>query len=250
MKKLISTNLIIFAIIFILLEVCVRVFSPEYIGNIQSSTITGKFHKYYLEIEGSKNRVPSPDYSLGNFKNKDVFIVVGRSLTDGNSISYEDIYWVRFIRMLNLITQKNYHAFGITDFETAQEETVINATAKQLESMDSSIKHILFNFTFTSIKPKSKEREAELWKENIKHHPLQRRFGEIRYKYFHYSALMSFLQINFKPLVHKRSGTCEERGLDALGEYSWTLGNKSLKEESESLWKIFENKIGSIKKNG
>ena len=248
MKKLIVTSLIILAAIFILLEVCVRIFSPEYVGNIQSSTITGGYHRYNLEMGGGQNRVPNPDYSLENFKNKEIFLIVGRSITDGNSTPYEDIYWVQFMRMLNLITNKNYHAFGITDYDNGQPEDAINTTAKELESVGSSIKHILFNFTFTSVKPEDKKRMAELWKENIKHLPLQRRFGILRYKYFHYSALMNLLQINIKPLLHKRSGTCEERGLDALGEYSWTLGNKSLKGESESLWKTFENKIEAIKK--
>jgi len=247
MKKLFLINLIILASIFLILELSVRIVAPEYIGNIQSETITGEYKYYKTPMGENIIRVPHPDFSIEDIKDKNVFFIFGRSLTHGYSTSYEDIYWVKFSRMLNLISNKELQALAITDFKHGRESSIIDAIEKKLELSGSSIKHVLFNFNFTTIKPTDPNRINDLWKQNIKHHPLQKKFASFRFKYFHYSALMNLLQINIKPMAHKLSGTCTERGIDALGAYSWTVGSKPLRKESETAWKEFEKRIEDIK---
>lgn len=62
-----------------------------------------------------------------------------------------------------------------------------------------------------------------------------------------YSVFMRVVQHLGGQLMRKRSGSCEERGLDALGPYTWTFGSRGFKEESERQWKEFEAQLLSVR---
>ena len=49
-------------------------------------------------------------------------------------------------------------------------------------------------------------------------------------------------------MKRKTSGTCSERGMHALGRYSYSYGSQKYLEESKLAWKHFEEKLQSLKK--
>lgn len=44
-------------------------------------------------------------------------------------------------------------------------------------------------------------------------------------------------------LQRRTTGSCEERGLDALGPYTWTFGARPFRTEAEALWQDFEERL-------
>jgi hypothetical protein len=112
-----------------------------------------------------------------------------------------------------------------------------------------SIKYIVYQFNFNDIMPFD---QADL-KEGahltgIEHTALFNKFQTFRYKYLNRSVLFRVIQHYAGILKMKRSGTCEERGYDALTWYTWTFRAKPFKEQSDILWDKFTISLEELKK--
>jgi hypothetical protein len=60
-----------------------------------------------------------------------------------------------------------------------------------------------------------------------------------RYEYLNHSVLFRLTQHYAGRLARKTSGTCQARGLDALGPYTWSHGSEPFLADSEELWAQF-----------
>ncbi len=56
-----------------------------------------------------------------------------------------------------------------------------------------------------------------------------------RYKYLNQSVLFRVSQHYAGQLARKTTGTCLDRGLDALGPYTWSFGSTAYLNESNAL---------------
>ena len=72
--------------------------------------------------------------------------------------------------------------------------------------------------------------------------------NKLRANYLNYSGFLRVMQHYAGILSRNTSGSCQERGLDALGQYTYSFGSIGFEKESKILWKIFENFILEMNK--
>ena len=69
---------------------------------------------------------------------------------------------------------------------------------------------------------------------------------KVRREYLNHSTFLRVLQHYAGIFARNKSGKCENRKLDALGQYTYTFGSKGFEKESQVLWELFENHIVKI----
>jgi hypothetical protein len=176
-------------------------------------------------------------------------LVYGDSITNGFGTAYEDVYWSKMQRLMNLFYDKPLKIIPLSNQGHSAKDIFIAFQALVPKAkIETNIEAILYQFNQNDITPHGNKDIKRFWKKNLKYHPLQRAFGRFRYKYLHRSVFFNMVFSNVRLFLHDRSGTCEERGIDALGSYSWTFGSRKFKEESENLWKEFSETLGKMKK--
>lgn len=70
--------------------------------------------------------------------------------------------------------------------------------------------------------------------------------NQFRYNYLNRSEFLKFLQSKASILRKKSNGSCEERGIDALGPYTYAYKAKGYENESNVVWSKFEKTLHSI----
>jgi len=106
-----------------------------------------------------------------------------------------------------------------------------------INSQDSTVKQPSWGDTTESVK---ETEESKVNNDiNIQYSTWFKVFARWRSEFLNYSVFLRTAQHYAGMIIRKKSGTCEERGLDALGPYTWTLGSRKYSEESALLWQIF-----------
>jgi hypothetical protein len=275
--KSILATLLATMLLFTGLEVCSRIFFPEFKDQIHSYQKTlGK--NYYLSnvVPG---RVPYPEY-LSNL-NKPLVLILGDSISHGYGKAYEDIYWVRLQRLMQLELGDNAPEFISLSYygnQLSDSMTELQSFIKKNQSV--KISEIIYQFNFNDIVPEAYSR-ATLHKKiepkdqsnvdinnqdtnvkqpslgnssesvnkakeskanndiNIQYSAWFKVFARWRSEFLNYSVFLRTAQHYAGMIIRNKSGTCEERGLDALGPYTWTFGSRKYSDESALLWQNF-----------
>jgi len=281
--KSILASLLATLLFFAGLEITSRLWFPEFRGEIHTSEKTLGVN-YFLS-KYVPGRVPYSDFLIN--LNKPLVLILGDSISHGYGQAYEDIYWVRLQRLMQLelgaqapeFISLSYYGNNLSD-STNELKTFFH------EHEEAKISEIIYQFNFNDIVPEAYSR-AGLHKEsdaistsitkvavpvNNKDHPsvlstnsvdtasnnteesefnLSRNdwFKKLslwRSKYLNYSVFMRVAQHYAGAIVRKKSGTCEVRGLDALGPYTWTFGSRKYAKESEILWQNFAEALKQL----
>jgi lysophospholipase L1-like esterase len=239
-------------------ELIARLAYPEFSGHIHSSSQTFG-QKFYL-AKNPTIRVPTPGHDP-SFQ-KPLIIILGDSVSQGYGSAYEDIYWAKAQRLLGLqlgeqaptIVSLSYIGNNLNDSVRVLRNFLI-------QHPDATVKKVIYQFNFNDILPEYYSREAvqalKIREENRAKAnainppnpnrpspaPRQLSFSEKmtawRYEYLNHSVLFRLTQHYAGRLARKTSGTCQERGLDALGPYTWSYGSAPFLTESEELWVQF-----------
>jgi hypothetical protein len=107
----------------------------------------------------------------------------------------------------------------------------------------------MYQFNFNDITPfGNSEIKAGEHLKGIEHTHLFAKIAILRSKYLNRSVFLRVLQYYAGILKLKTKGTCQERGYDALKEYTWSYGSKPFQAESKKLWNTFENALKKFKK--
>jgi lysophospholipase L1-like esterase len=205
-------------------------------------------------------RVPAPDYDP-SFE-KPLIIILGDSVSQGYGAAYEDIYWAKAQRLLRLqlgeqaptIVSLSYIGNNLNDSTRVLRNFLIQHPKAIVEK-------VIYQFNFNDILPEYYSREAmqalKIREENRakanainppnpnRPNPAARQlsFSEKmtawRYEYLNHSVLFRLTQHYAGRLARKTSGTCQARGLDALGPYTWSHGSEPFLADSEELWAQF-----------
>jgi hypothetical protein len=267
---MVRASLIISAISLILiflLELTARLIFPEFKGHIHSSQTT--LGQRFFMSKSFPIRIPSIDHTL-KFE-RPLVIVLGDSISHGYGMAYEDIYWVRLQERLNLrlgdqapeIVSLSYGGNNLNDSQIA----IKNFLAMTPSAV---ISNIIYQFNFNDIVPEAYGRsslQANSRQDNAGdvHQQSQREVHTInnsssvtsqvlktltswRYKYLNHSVLFRVTQHYAGQLKRKTTGTCEERGIDALGPYTWAFGSTNYLSESNALWESFSSALADLKK--
>jgi hypothetical protein len=246
--KVILVNLIILMVLFGLAELTFRVLYPEFTNDIHSSGMTFGRKMHTSRFYGIDMRVPYEAYNIEVKKDVPIMLILGDSITMGYGNSYEEMYQHRLERLLNInsrIKVISLAGYGNGLFDIAKElEQLLSRSGHKL-----NIKYIVYQFNFNDITPFN----AEALKKGdhlagIENTDLFFKIARLRYKYLNHSTFMRVLQYYAGRIIRKTHGTCEERGFDALGQYTWTFGCKPYKSRSEELWKEFDKSVLEVKK--
>lgn len=255
-------NTLIIAALTLLLIACLEIFTrlafPEFSGHIHSSSQSFG-QKFYL-AKNPTMRVPAPDYDP-SFE-KPLIIILGDSVSQGYGAAYEDIYWEKAQRLLKL--QLGEQAPTIVSLSYIGNN--LNDSVRVLRNFlnqhpNAIVDKVIYQFNYNDILPENYSREAvdklKIREDNRAKAnatgtsnpsrpnptPRQLSFSEKmtawRYEYLNHSVLFRLTQHYAGRLTRKTSGTCEVRGIDALGPYTWSYGSAPFLAESEQLWAQF-----------
>ena len=257
LKKIFSQLAFIF-ILFVILELISIKLFPEYSQNQKYKKLTnsnkknlsiiqkGKYQHFEL-IEGLKIRSDKNDIKkkLAD-KNKKIWIF-GDSITGGYGLKYSDTFFYLLEKILNTNEQK-FKVFPISRNAGTFEDLV--SIVQNSKDIFGENDYIISQFTYMDIAPPQNI--------NKNQNPIQSKSGifkkisstinEFRFEYLHESTFIRVLTHYASIMKRKTSGTCSERGMHALGRYSYSYGSQKYLEESKLAWTHFEERLQSLKK--
>lgn len=252
-SKITFINLIVLLLIFSILEIISRLLYPSLVGEVFKNPkreFENGLTRGIVFWEGKFNqntRLSRVSHKEANINNSNpLFIILGDSISGGFGSAYEDIYWTRLQRKYDLdkrnkdkITFLSIGSYGnnLEDSDRQLNEFINN-------NNNSKIKYIFYQFNFNDVMPFSKQ---DIKAAESKKSPFLK-FSEIRYQYLNRSTFLRILQFYSTSLFRKTKGSCDERGLDAMGSYTWTFANKTFKKESMKFWENYENNLINISK--
>lgn len=253
-------------ILIFVLELAARMIFPDFKRHLHASNIT--LGKQFYMSKDFPIRVPAFDHTL-TF-DRPLLLVLGDSISHGYGMAYEDIYWAQLQRRLDLrlgarapqIVSLSYGGNNLNDSRLAVQRFLAAAP-------NSNITKIIYQFNFNDILPDAYGRLAlqESGRpdavKSTGHYPqndtkigssythgtpqLLKSLTRWRYEYLNHSVLFRVSQHYAGQLARKTTGTCDKRGLDALGPYTWSFGSAKYLDESNLLWDSFANALTDLK---
>ena len=248
--KIILINLISLTFIFLFLEVISRVLFPQNINEvfrradeIDKKGLTRGITFWEGKFNGNTklNRISHNGAEVNT--DSPLFIILGDSVSAGFGSAYEDIYWVKLQRIYDLdpLNQNKILFLSLGGYGNNLQDS--DKTLNEFITKNkNTIKYIFYQFNFNDVTPFLKK---DLKAVEAKRSPLLK-FSEFRYQYLNKSVFLRLSQMYLAPFARKTNGSCKERGLDAMGGYTWTFGHESFRKESLELWEKFENNLKRI----
>lgn len=258
-------------VLFSLIEIIARLTYPEFSGQIHSATKTLGVN-YHL---ASPTPIRTPFKGASINLEKPMIIVIGDSISHGYGMAYEDIYWVRLQRMMQMeLGSKAPEFVSLSYYGNDLQDSIIQLEKFIAQHKKAIVKEIVYQFNFNDIVPEAYGRQAlqetyqvkksastsTVEKDNKKEVQntaelssysdvnWSKKFAIWRSEYINYSVFLRVAQHFAGKLVRKTSGECGVRDLNALGPYTWTYGSEKYAEESDVLWKNFDLALEHLKK--
>lgn len=246
-----------FIILFFVIELISIKLFPEYSRNQIYKSVSNKDNKNYIRIVKSNYhkyqyfkglQVRSNMYENLNFnENNNSIWIFGDSVTNGFGLKYTDTFYANLNRILD-ISNLRYNILAVSEYGNNLTNIVdiINKNKNVFKKKD----FLIFQFNYNDILPKEYiENNKFLVKSNpSKLRKLISYFDSFRFAYLHQSTFFRVLTHYASIFSKKTKGSCDTRGLDALGEYTFSYGSKNFVEKSNEAWSEFEKKIISLKK--
>jgi len=226
------------------IELLARALFPQMAGHIVSSTETRGKTFHVDATSGVKMRVPRPGHASDAAVARRVLLVMGDSISFGFGLAFHDIYWQRWQRMLDLREDDPIRIISPAYMG--------NNFANNTESIrrfvelfaDREIVGIVYQFNFNDILPF----RAEAIRDAVQLTPLQQTLMEFRIRYLNLSVAQKVAAHYLNRVrLGLRPTDCNELGVDALGEYTYTYGAKGFEAISTELWQSFADKVAEIR---
>lgn len=182
-----------------------------------------------------------------NKKYKNTIWFFGDSVTNGYGVSYEDAYYSVFQKKLENVIKYNIFASGQYGNNFKVNNSFIEKIKENLIPGDK----IIYQFNYNDLNDLGKNNSLLTDDEIPSRSNLMKiinKTNKFRYRYLNNSSFFQMLQHYASIMVRNTNGTCEERGLDALGPYTYSYFAKGFEEKSKIIWKEFENSIIETKK--
>lgn len=239
---ILSINMLILVTILGILEISFRSIYPEFKGHTHSEKLTVGKKRHFANFYGFNIRSIKNQKEIKVDPEKELILVFGDSITGGYGHAYHDIWWKKLEELLK-IRGLNYQFIPIGGFGynfVDNIENILTLLEKNLLK-NKKPKKIIYQFNFNDI---LHHRSSNL-KQKISKQSLWSKFSKFRYEHLNKSVFLRVIQYYGGILIRKRSGSCEERKYDALGQYSYTYGSQFVSSDAELYWQSFENNISS-----
>jgi hypothetical protein len=255
-KIVIINFVIVFS--FLLVELMARGLYPELKNETFSAELTRGIHyigKADLKgFEGISIRVPDSDYKLKS--NVPIILLAGDSISHGYGLAYEDIYWNRFQRLIELAHHDLVQVVSIGGMGDNVADLLKKIEVQIQGNEEREIRSLVYQFNYNDITPFGKREieDVELGKKvedmeidgGITYSDWFIRFAKFRYEYINRSVFLRVLQNYAGIMIRNNSGNCEERGIDALGFYTWSFGSRPFQKQSDTLWAEFDKDLKKV----
>lgn len=203
--------------------------------------------KYYSSFYGYKIR---KNLSKVKVKNEDqIVLILGDSISDGYGHAYQDIWWKQLERMLK-IKNKDFNFISISGygnnlFDSRNNIKDIIKKLSNLEDKTHTLKKVIYQFNFNDIYPFNREdlRKKRFSNSILKEIIYIESINLWRYEHLNKSIFARVMQHYAGIFIRKTDGSCNERGFDALGLYSWTFGSKYAEKEAKNYWDDFQSNL-------
>jgi len=252
--KIIVINVCLFSILFLFLEIVSRLVYPEFTNNVHSPSISRGININFASDEDNIFRTRSlhKRHSQTSF-GKDI-IIFGDSITGGYGTAYEDIYWRKMQRMLNLSSKESYNIFTWTNYGYNSGD-LSQKVKNALNTFTKKPNLIIYQFNFNDIFPFTQkdlqtgnDRTDKKFSNLLIKNTLFKNFAKFRYEHLNSSTFVRVLGNKIGIWMRSINDSCEEKNYYALGEYTWSHGSKAFNESSEKLWETFETHLKEFNK--
>ncbi len=236
--KAVSVYLLICCITILLLELLSRAVFPEH-------SKTDDHFRINL-IQNLKYRFNSNEKI--DFNKKTVWLF-GDSVTYGYGLKYSETYHFQLDNILKRIGY-DYNFLATYDYGSDLRDMLYVLTSKKNLFKKNDI--IVYQFNYNDIKPhnlrfRQTPGDLEDWEKKVLVEQQKKTLLEIFlrqtnvfvYKYLNTSVFLKTLR-HYAIIVQKKtSGKCDERGLDALHQYTYAYGSKGYEKNSILAWNLF-----------
>lgn len=236
MLRLVAINALVLLALAGLLEAAARLAFPEFTGHIHSESRTLDKAVHFGEFHGVMVRIPHPGARID--ASRPLMVVLGDSISNGYGMAYEDVYWEQLRRMQDGGEPLQVAALAGYGNNLADSAALL----QRLAADQVPVKRVLYQFNFNDITPFGHARLQQAAEPGS----LARDFGRWRYEYANRSTFLRVVQHHAGTLTRRLQGSCEARGLDALGAYTWSYGSRPYREESEREWRRFEAELAQL----
>jgi lysophospholipase L1-like esterase len=243
--RIIGINLIVLVLLLGVAEIAARMLYPEFQGDIHSAAKTQGVTFELSMLHGIRIRVPYAGARVDT--SRPLIVILGDSISIGYGTPYEDIYWVRMERLLNLNSQSPTTAVALAGYGNNLADSA--RALRQLSAASGvRLRTVIYQFNFNDVSPFNRAALHGTHAEGAVGTDIFRTIARWRYEYLNHSVLFRVVQHYGGMMARRRTGSCEERGLDALGPYTWTYGSRAFKGEAERYWRQFEAELADVSK--
>jgi len=225
------------------LEVTARLAYPEFTGHIHSSDRTLGLAYARKNWNGFFVRLPNEEFQID--ASRKLTIILGDSISNGYGTPFEDIFWVQASRLEAATTAQPYYWLALAGYGNNLADSAV--ALDKITAMNMRIGRVIYQFNFNDLMPASRADLQNIPAEGMVGSNWFRTIAIWRYEYLNHSTFLRVAQHYGGQFSRKRAGSCEERGLDALGPYTWTFGSRVYVKDSEAAWKNFEDQLAHIK---
>ena len=231
-------------------EVLARAFFPQFKNQVTNEHYTLGKRFYRDERLGMPVRVPKPKDGPTDVHTSKVILVFGDSISGGHGLAYEDIYWARWQRLLELEYRDPPEVIAVVapgnNFidNFAQMKTAVT----RFKTAQLDVLGIIYQFNFNDITPYSKQDLLNLEHIDTAHRQWWRALVRFRLEYLNQSVLQRVLSHYIARLFRAKAMDCNTRGLSVLESLTWSYGSLPFQKEAEKLWSDFAREVQDIKR--
>ena len=229
-KTLFLYSLIIF-VVFIIGEIFSRAFFPELSKNqvyykIDDKNIISRGqNQHFNYLQSLKYRSKTKKEKKFDFNKKTIWLI-GDSVTNGYGLKFTETYSFHLENIFKNMGY-DYNIVTISEYNSNLKKSVdlINSNLNLFNENDIMI----YQFNYNDILPKfSASKEIKKSKSFLS--DVIKKTAMFRYAHLNKSSFARVLQHYAAAFSKKTSGTCQERGLDALSQYSYAYGLKGFEK--------------------
>lgn len=244
---------LVFMMLFLLIcEVSTKLFFPVFNEN----NIFYKKDEFFRVSKGIKThfkkfnnllvRVKNPDMILKFHEEKTIWFI-GDSVTNGYGVEFEDTYYSVLDERLKKRKHKfNIFASGMYGNNYKDSLSFIKNLSNILGPGDLAI----YQFNYNDLIDIGSQK-LNFSDEDIPSRSGLKKFinstNKFRYKYLNHSSFFKLIQHQASLTIRDIDGGCFERGLNALGPYTYAFFADGYQEKSELVWNEFKKDILNIK---
>lgn len=176
--------------------------------------------------------------TLKNLKTNNRVLIFGDSVTIGYGVEYTN----SFAGIIDELFSKKKNVYAIGDL--GNDLSKFSNFIEEFKIREDDV--VIYQFNYNDILDNSVDGNLNVnltdsWVDQI-----LLKTNQFRYNYLNRSEFLKFLQSKASILRKKTNGSCEKRGIDALGPYTYAYKAKGYEKESNIVWDKFEKTIALI----